>query len=112
MFSRPEQAMTSDMLHGVIALIATAVDETAEFFLPPFLITWLVGLLLTALAFWLTRNASPIKRIALLSFLLAATVTPSIVLQHTTGILPAILVLVTSPFVPMYGWTYSLLFGL
>jgi hypothetical protein len=83
-----------------------------EFFLSPFLITGLVGLLLTALAFWVTWTASPIKRVALLSFLLATTVTPTIVVHHAIAVAPATWVLVVSPFAPMYGWTYGLLFGL
>jgi hypothetical protein len=77
-----------------------------------FLIAWPVGLIVTAVAFRLTRHVLPSRRRLFLSFLLAATLTPSIVVHpHSPGIVPAVHVLVVAPFAPMYGWTYSLLFG-
>ena len=83
----------------------------AELDAPSLVIAWLIGGALAAVAFWLNRNASPAKRIAMCSCVLALAFTPSIVIHHTSVIVPAIVVLGVSPFEPMYGWRYSLMFG-
>ena len=76
-----------------------------------FLITWAIGGILAALAFWLTRRVSRVRRIPICSFIVAVAFTPSVVLQHTSAVLPAALILGFSPFEPMYGWSYGLMFG-
>ena len=74
-------------------------------------LTWATGAGFTALAFFLTRKMDRVGRILIRSVVLALAFTPSIVLQHTSAALPAILIAVLSPFEPMYGWSYGLLFG-
>ena len=76
-----------------------------------FLMVWAIGAGLFVLARKVTAHAPQPKRVTICALVLAAAFTPSIVLQHTSAILPAIVVLVMSPFIPMYGWSYALLYG-
>jgi uncharacterized membrane protein YjjP (DUF1212 family) len=76
-----------------------------------FLVSWIIGAGLFVLARKVNAKAPQRKRVIICALVLAAAFTPSIVLQHASAILPAIVVLVMSPFVPAYGWTYGLVFG-
>jgi hypothetical protein len=76
-----------------------------------FSITWAIGGVLAALAFWLTRRMSRVRRVLICSFIFAVAFTPSVVVQHTSAVLPAVLIFGFSPFEPMYGWSYGLMFG-
>jgi hypothetical protein len=76
-----------------------------------FAIVWPAGAALSVLAFIGTRDMPPLRRIALCSLALAATVTPTIVSAHIPSIWPAIAVVLIAPFSPPYGVTYALLFG-
>jgi hypothetical protein len=77
-----------------------------------FIIVWVAGAAISAVAFRATRNLPPLRRIALCSLALAATVTPTIVAAHIPVIWPAIGVLLLAPFDRPYGVPFALLFGL
>jgi hypothetical protein len=69
---------------------------------PDFLVSWLVGVPLTALTFVLTRSLPWRARANLRSLVVAASFTPSIALApHNVGLAPAIFALVLAPFYPM-----------
>jgi hypothetical protein len=74
-----------------------------------FLIAWTAGGSLFALAFRLLRDAPPFKRILLCSLILAVAFTPSVAIAHAIAIVPAVHILVVSPFV--YGPSYAVLLG-
>src|SRR5262245_2898609 len=76
-----------------------------------FLIAWVVGGILFALAYRLTRNVSKRKRVIVCSSILAVAFTPSIVIHHSLELAPAIHILMVAPFAPMYGVSYGALLG-
>jgi len=76
-----------------------------------FLIAWVVGGVLFALAYRRTRYASRRKRVIVCSLILAAAFTPSIVIHHALELAPAIYILIVSPFTPAYGVSYGALLG-
>jgi hypothetical protein len=75
-----------------------------------FLVTWLVGAVLTALTFWLSRTLPRRRSATIRALVLAVFFTPSIVVAFFYGggvsPAPAILVLAMAP-----SWTYALLLG-
>jgi hypothetical protein len=77
-----------------------------------FLASWLGGLVLTALTFWLTRILSWRARTNIRALVIAASFTPTVVLYlHGVVFAPAIFVLASAPLMPEHGWTYALMFG-
>lgn len=70
----------------------------------------LFGWLIAKLVFKLTKN-SP-RKFALRGLALAMIFTPSIVFQHSAGIVPAVTVLMMGPFEPGFGWTEIIWLGM
>jgi hypothetical protein len=71
-----------------------------------FLATWLIGGMLTALTFWLTRGSPWRVQANLRSLALAVTLTPTLVFApHAAALGPAVVVVIYGLFMPN-GWPY------
>jgi hypothetical protein len=71
-----------------------------------FLATWLVGGILTALTFWLTRGSSWRVQANLRSLALAVTLTPTLAFApHAAALFPALAMVIYGLFMPN-GWPY------
>lgn len=72
---------------------------------------WIGGALTFVMAERLTRRSSRHKRILTCAFVLAAALTPSIIIAHGLALAPALFILLMSPFVPPAGLAYAALLG-
>ena len=75
------------------------------------LIAWAVGGALFVVTLMVTRRTSATKRVLVCSLILAVALTPSILVGTGMAVVPALFILIVSPFSPEHGFGYAALLG-